>query len=255
MTSPTTPGRPPSSSEEGGRPASTPAIRPAPPRRPAALLAVAAGLALASAGSIALTTSEPGPRPRTDIGTLPALRNTASPPAQTDSTAAEPEGIHIPAIALDSPLTDLQVTPDGHLPAPDDPDQIGWWSAGPRPGGPGAAVVVGHVDSRTGPAAFYRLSDLRPGDLITIDRQDRTHVDFTVKALRQYDKDHFPDDQVYTTAGTPQLRLITCGGTFDQQRHEYRDNLVVYATLTPTTAAQPSTPPPPPPPPTDRSGN
>ncbi|MDI5970751.1 sortase [Streptomyces sp. SL13] len=97
---------------------------------------------------------------------------------------------------------------------------------------PGAAIIVGHVDSLTGPAAFYGLSTLRPGDEISIDRADGTRATFTVRALRQYDKDTFPDDEVYAATGTPSLRLITCGGTYDRRRAEYRADLVVHATGT-----------------------
>lgn len=91
-------------------------------------------------------------------------------------------------------------------------------------------VIVGHVDSATGPGAFHGLSSLRPGDEITLTRDDRTTVTFTVQALRQYEKDALPDSQVYATTGPPTLRLITCGGAYDRGRGEYRDNLVVYAT-------------------------
>ena len=219
MTGPAAPGRPPSA-PEGGR-----------PRRAHRLAAavVIVGTALASAGTAALVTGAPRPPRGVDVGTLPGLRGTGGPTPGT-GTAAPPVRIRIDRIGLDDPLTGLRVQQDGHLGTPADPDQVGWWTDGPRPGDRGAAIVVGHVDSSTGPAAFYRLSALRPGDRISVDRADRTRVTFTVTALRQYDKDTFPDDEVYATTGTPALRLITCGGTYDRRRAEYRANLVVYAT-------------------------
>ncbi len=130
---------------------------------------------------------------------------------------------------MDSALTELQIQDDGHLAAPADPDHAGWWSRGPSPGSPGAAVIVGHVDSRTGPAVFYGLSVLRPGDAIAVDAADGSTSEFTVQALRSYAKDDFPDSLVYAPTPTPTLRLITCGGSYDHRRHEYLDNLVVYA--------------------------
>ncbi|WP_329172399.1 class F sortase [Streptomyces sp. NBC_01477] len=186
-------------------------------------------MALATAGSCALV-ARPGPRARADIGALPAARPTVSAPAPAPS-APPPARIRISRIALSDPLVGLGVQQDGHLAAPQDPAQVGWWSDGPRPGDPGAAIVVGHVDSLTGPAAFYQVSSLRPGDPITIDRTDGSHVTFTVKALRQYDKDAFPDAEVYAPAGPPSLRLITCGGPYDHEHGGYRDNVVVYAAL------------------------
>ncbi|MFJ7244423.1 class F sortase [Kitasatospora sp. NPDC098652] len=244
----------PLSFQEGGRPRR--AVRRG---RGAALVAVSAGMALVGAGASALLGVGPSapvtsarPAARADVGALPTSRPTDDPSPATPAAAAAPLRIRIPGIGLDSDLTDLQVQPDGHLAAPQDPGQIGWWKDGPRPGDAGAAVIVGHLDSQTGPAAFYGLSTLHPGDTIGIDRADHTHVDFTVQALRQYDKDAIPDNEVYATGGPPQLRLITCGGTYDRQQHEYRDNLVVYATLTPAPSAHPTATASPS---TDRSGN
>ncbi|MEU8648234.1 class F sortase [Streptomyces sp. NBC_01558] len=155
-------------------------------------------------------------------------------------TTAMPIRIRIPAIGIDQPLTSLRVQQDGHLAAPSEPEQIGWWSDGPRPGNPGATVIVGHVDSTTGPAAFYNLSTLHPGDKVTLLRKDRSTISFTIRALRQYEKDAFPDSQVYATSGPPALHLITCSGAYDRGRGEYQDNLVVYATLTSAASASPS---------------
>ncbi|MFL6111017.1 MAG: sortase domain-bontaining protein, partial [Catenulispora sp.] len=113
---------------------------------------------------------------------------------------------------------------------------------------PGAAIVVGHLDSMTGPAAFARLSELRPGDRILISRADRTSVAFVVEASGRFPKDAFPRDLVYGATPTPTLRLLTCGGAFDRNAGHYKDNLVVFAHLAePATAAAPTTTPPPPP--------
>lgn len=237
MTSPTDTGRPPSA-PEGGRPRRATGLPLA-----AAALATAAGLAMTTVATWELL-SRPHPRAEGDIGVLPAPPATSAPaPAPS---AAPPTRIRIAGLALDDPLTRLDVQQDGHLAAPQDPRQVGWWSDGPRPGDQGAAVIVGHVDSLTGPAAFYNISSLRPGDTITIDRADRTRVVFTVRALRLYPKDHFPDNQVYATTGPPSLRLVTCGGAYVHDQGGYRDNVVVYATLT----TRAGTPPPHPPDPT-----
>ncbi|WP_258050114.1 class F sortase [Streptomyces finlayi] len=200
----------------------------------AGALALAVGIALTCLGISELVTEParaPGPG---DIGTVPVHTGPAE--AATSGkhgNAAPPIRIRIPAIGLDQPLTGVRVQQDGRLGVPQDPSQIGWWSDGPRPGDPGAAVVVGHVDSTTGPGAFHGLSTLRPGDKVTLARDDRSSVTFTVQALRQYEKDTLPDSKVYATTGPPALHLITCSGTYDRTRGEYRDNLVVYATPLP----------------------
>ncbi|WP_244809656.1 class F sortase [Streptomyces sp. So13.3] len=252
MTTPAAPGRLRSALERR-RPRGLCRFRPARPRRVAASLAVLTGISLASFGTCALITAGPGPARSADVGTLPVSQGGGR-TASAGASAPAPVRIRIPGIDLDKTLIHLQVRQDGHLGVPEGPQQVGWWSEGPRPGDPGAAIIVGHVDSRTGPAAFYNVSSLRPGDAITIDREDHSHLAFTVRALRQYDKEDFPDDQVYATAGAPALRLITCGGTYDKALHEYRDNIVVYATpadpqpAAPPSAASPSDVP-------DRSGN
>lgn len=222
MSGPATDGRPPSA-PEGGRPSRH--------RRTAAVAALAAGVALALTGTVALVTHGSPEPARVDIGTLPVPQGADGHAATSDPRSAPPMRIRISAIGLDHALVGLRVQQDGHLGVPARPDQIGWWSDGPRPGDPGAAVIVGHVDSATGPAAFYGLSTLHPGETISVERGDHTKADFTVRALRQYEKDAFPDDQVYVTAGPPVLRLITCGGSYDRERGGYRDNVVVYATL------------------------
>ncbi|MGW4698642.1 sortase domain-containing protein [Kitasatospora cineracea] len=129
---------------------------------------------------------------------------------------------------------------DGRLAAPADPDVAGWWSQGPAPGSPGTAVIVGHVDSRTGPAVFAGLSALRPGDEIDVRTAAGTTTAFTVQALRSYDKQGFPAEQVFGDTAGPSLRLITCSGDYDREQHAYRANLVVFAVPAPNTV--PTTP-------------
>lgn len=146
--------------------------------------------------------------------------------------AARPVGLAVPAIGLALPtLVDLGLDADGRLQAPEDFSQVGWWSGGTAPGDAGPAVLVGHVDSWQGPAVFFRVRDLRPGDEITVPRADGTAVTFVVDAVEQYAKDAFPADRVYAPTADAQLRLITCGGTFDRSARSYLDNIVVYASV------------------------
>jgi sortase (surface protein transpeptidase) len=105
-------------------------------------------------------------------------------------------------------------------------------TAGPVPGDPGPAVIAGHVDSRAGPAVFFRLRELRPGDKVTVRRSDGRAVAFTVDEVDRYPKDAFPTSAVYGPAPGSELRLITCGGSFDAAKRSYRDNVVVYASTT-----------------------
>jgi sortase (surface protein transpeptidase) len=109
------------------------------------------------------------------------------------------------------------------------PGQVGWYRLGPRPGAPGPAVLIGHVDNRTGPDVFYRLRQLRPGDQILISQSDGTTSRFLVGRLEQHPKTALPTSRIWTTTTRPVLRLITCGGPFNYATRHHRDNVIVYA--------------------------
>jgi len=116
---------------------------------------------------------------------------------------------------------------DGTIAAPTVWNEAAWYDRGPRPGQQGPAVIVGHVDSRTGPAVFYRLSELRSGDEIFVDRADGSTARFLVTGVRKFPKNAFPAYAVYAPTLQPSLLLITCGGTFNQATGHYRDNIIV----------------------------
>ncbi|WP_344979009.1 class F sortase [Streptosporangium fragile] len=151
----------------------------------------------------------------------------ARPPAGGD--VAAPVRLRIPAIGLSSRVVPLRLDAARRLVAPTRFDLVGWNKAGPEPGEAGAAVIAGHVDSRSGPAVFYRLRTLRPGHRIHVDRADGSTVTFTVRRLARFPKNRIPDRQVYGSAEGAELRLVTCGGDFDRKRRSYRDNVVVFA--------------------------
>jgi sortase (surface protein transpeptidase) len=120
---------------------------------------------------------------------------------------------------------------DGTMQVPD-PDKVGWYKLGPRPGAPGPAVLIGHLDSRTDPAVFYRLRQLRPGDEILVGERGGRTRRFLVGRLERHPKTALPVDRIWTNATRPLLRLITCGGSFDHRTGHYRDNLIVFASPT-----------------------
>jgi hypothetical protein len=167
------------------------------------------------------------PEPETRVAS--ALRDYAPDDAQPTQTA--PVRVRLPRLGIASHLERLGIDDDGAIQTPQDWQQAGWYRGGPRPGELGAAVILGHVDSQTGPAVFYRLRELRPGDEILVTRVDGSVAVFTVDRLEQHRKTRFPTDDVYFPTPTPTLRLVTCGGAFDRQAGSYTDNLVVFATL------------------------
>ncbi|MCA1671456.1 MAG: class F sortase [Actinobacteria bacterium] len=146
---------------------------------------------------------------------------------------AEPVALQIETIDATSTLIPLGLQGDGTIEVPslDQPMQAGWYRYGPTPGELGPAVVLGHVNARGEHGIFARLSELAPGDDVRIERADGRTAVFTVTNLDQIAKTVFPTDAVYGDTADAQLRLITCGGELDQERHSYRDNIIVYAVL------------------------
>ncbi|MBH5334114.1 class F sortase [Streptomyces pactum] len=162
-----------------------------------------------------------GPRPRAGRPGTPPL------------PYAPATAIAIPGLALEAPLTGLGRDRRGRLRTPpvEEARLAGWYEHGPAPGERGTAVIVGHRDTPTGPAVFLNLDDLDRGDEIEVVRADRRTAVFTVDAVRTFDKSRFPDTRVYGSRGRPELRLLTCGGTFHRERG-YAANIVVFAHLT-----------------------
>jgi sortase (surface protein transpeptidase) len=145
---------------------------------------------------------------------------------------ARPVWVSVPAIGVRTSLIDLGLTKNGTLQVPASTAVAGWYTGGPRPGAAGAAVIAGHVDSRTGPGIFFWLRSLRPGDRVYVGRADGTMAVFTVTSVRMYAKDQFPTAAVYGAVPDAELRLITCGGVFDRSLGSYLSNVVVFARLT-----------------------
>ncbi|BAL86957.1 putative sortase family protein [Actinoplanes missouriensis 431] len=144
---------------------------------------------------------------------------------------AEPVRLRIPELGVRSSLQRLGVQADGTIAVPEDPGVAGWYADGPRPGQAGPAVVLGHVDSRSGPGVFARLAGVAAGTSVLVDRADGTTVTFRISGVSRVSKEEFPTALVYAPTLDAALRLVTCGGEFDEGRGSYRDNVIVYAEL------------------------
>jgi hypothetical protein len=132
---------------------------------------------------------------------------------------------------VNTPVQPLGLLADGTLQPPSAWQVAGWYAGGVTPGDPGPAVIAGHVDSISGPAVFYRLRHLRPGDLAVVQSRDGRLLTFVVDSLAVYPKVGFPAAALYGPTPLPTLRLVTCTGDFDWHAHTYLDDLVVSAHL------------------------
>jgi LPXTG-site transpeptidase (sortase) family protein len=203
-------------------------------KRPVALAVLAAGLVVAGAGGAGLAlTRHPVATIYPAAAVLPAPTGPiAAVPEQGAVQVSPPVALTIPSIGVQTSLVDLGLTATGALQVPPSTAVAGWYTGSPRPGAVGSAVIAGHIDSRTGPGVFYHLSSLRPGDRVYVRRADGTLAAFRVTVVRQYLKDDFPTSVVYGAVPDAELRLITCGGTFDYATGHYLSNTVAYAVET-----------------------
>jgi sortase (surface protein transpeptidase) len=182
-----------------------------------------------------LTTSRPGTLPSLPSPTASALPEEPSNAPRVGSISPViPRWLVIPAIGVSAPIIPEGLDEAGALQLPPlkEKNVTAWWSGGPAPGQNGAAVIAGHVDSALmGPLVFWRLHDLRAGDRIEIRPESLV---FVVTRIAQVAKTSFPTLAVYGPTVGSQLRLITCGGSFDSDTGEYLDNVIVYARLAAT---------------------
>jgi hypothetical protein len=207
-----------------------------PPSAPVSLRARLAGMvgALLIAGGaaavgIAVASQVHAPQPaRSAAGTTAAGRG----PSVARSM---PVSVRIPAIGVDSTLLRLGLNPDGTIQVPSlqtSAAKAAWYKYSATPGQIGSSVIEGHVDSTRGPAVFFRLGALHPGNTIEVTLADGVTAVFRVTGVREYAKARFPARTIYGAAGFAALRLITCGGAFDNATGHYLSSTVVFASLT-----------------------
>nr|WP_202502231.1 class F sortase [Streptomyces sp. SID5785] len=168
--------------------------------------------------------------PQPDPGA--AQLGTTTPPADP-LAASKPVRVRIPQIGVDAPLTGVGRDAEGWLdaPPPEKANLAGWYTKAVTPGERGTAVIDGHVDNAKGPAVFYGLGSLKKGEHIEVDRADGTTAVFEIHGIDVVDKNAFPDRKVYGSTGLPELRVITCGGSYSK-RGGYSGNVVLYGLLT-----------------------
>ncbi|MFE9643558.1 class F sortase [Streptomyces sp. NPDC006365] len=164
------------------------------------------------------------------------LRVQLPPAVEPLEGSARPERLVVPSLGVRAPVMVRGLDARGAIEAPPyaRAGAVGWYGAGVRPGAEGAALLAGHVDTESGPAVFRRLSELRPGDKARVLRDDGSVAEFTVDDVQVLARDRFDAQQAYGVrqSGRAELRLITCGGSFDPDSRTYTANVVVSAYLT-----------------------
>jgi len=212
---------------------------------------VVAGTALLGVGLVVLGFSSGGspPEPSKVVGAGETSSRVVRPPAQDEGKPtprhqgvegrisgpllphADPVSVAIPRLAIASRLVQLGVDDVGAMEVPDEPAEAGWYHLGPPPGSLGPAVIAGHVAWNQVPAVFFRLSQVRPGDVVEVTRADGRLALFEVTRIRLFDKSEFPTQAVFGPVNHAALRLITCGGEYESSARRYLGNVVVFARL------------------------
>jgi hypothetical protein len=200
------------------------------------VVALLAGLLLATICVCGLALASGTARPAVPVGKpslLPVPRGKRAPVPGPSATIriARPTALIIPAIGVRTQLIHLGLTQAGSMQVPGTAAVAGWYTGSPRPGAIGAAVIAGHIDSQLGPGVFFRLRLLHPGNRVYVRRADGTLAVFRVTAVHLYPKARFPAAAVYGAVPDAQLRLITCGGTFDAATGHYLSNVIAFAQL------------------------
>ncbi len=202
-------------------------------RRTAAVLLTLGVVAVGAGVTGLLVTRHPQTVPVAAVHAFPAPTGSiVAVPLRGTATVARPVSLEIPSIGVKTRLIHLGLNSDGSLQVPPLTEiaVAGWYTGSPRPGATGSAVIAGHIDSYKGQGVFYRLRYLKRGARVYVRRADGSLAAFQVTVVRKYAKDKFPTDAVYGPVPDPELRLITCGGTFDPSTRSYLSNVVVYAT-------------------------
>lgn len=152
-------------------------------------------------------------------------------PTAVPLPASEPVSIEIPSLGVTSEIMDLGLQVDGSMEVPPGAYTAGWYTGAPTPGELGPAIIAGHVDWNGDPGIFFELHEMQPGEEVAVRRRDGSTALFRVDTVARYPKDQFPTEAVYGDIDHAGLRLITCGGDFNDSADSYVDNIVVYASL------------------------
>ncbi len=194
-----------------------------PPAPPTALGAIPAAMSGPVENQLpSSTTSTPAAAPAPAPVTAPPSGMAPSPPVSVRASD----------VGINSPIKErVGLNKDNTMEVPTSYTEAAWYRLGPTPGEVGPAVIIGHVDSYKGPGVFFNVGSMKPGQIVDVAREDKSMARFRIDAIKSYSKAEFPTDTVYGQIDYAGLRLITCGGKFDEKTRSYESNVVVFASL------------------------
>jgi LPXTG-site transpeptidase (sortase) family protein len=186
---------------------------------------------LVSAGVVGDRAGSSGPGTVTGFGSVLTVATSVVSPSPASPVSTSPlDRLVIPAAKVDAPIVVKGVDGNGVMQAPDNAVDVAWYDFTTRPGAGSNAVFSGHVDYiNVGPAVFWNMKDLQPGDGIEVRYADGTSLAYAVTAVNTFDAASAPIDQIVGPTPKDSLTFITCAGTFNAATHQYDKRLVVRA--------------------------
>jgi Sortase domain len=148
-----------------------------------------------------------------------------------DGRGPRPVHLSVRVVGVETDVIPIGVDENRAIAVPKQADIAGWWSGGQVAGEPGPTVIVGHYDSKIAPGVFENLKKIGIGARIIVEQSDGSIFLYDVTRVEKIPKSEFPTEAVYGRTPNSTLRLITCGGAFDNDTHHYVDNTIVYADL------------------------
>jgi sortase (surface protein transpeptidase) len=137
--------------------------------------------------------------------------------------------VSIPDLGVDGPVITAGVNTENELDVPPDARTLVWYRHGPSPGEPGSAVIAGHLNWQGVSGLFANLASTPVGAPVIVTYDDGSQRTFTVTTVELVPKPEVSVNGVFARDGERVLRLVTCGGEFDDSVHSYRSNVVVTA--------------------------
>ncbi|HLF71890.1 MAG TPA: class F sortase [Dehalococcoidia bacterium] len=194
-----------------------------------ALVFILAGVGFTAAYFLMPASGE-SQQPRANLNwQVPFVVETASPTVATQAPDARTiRRLILPSVGIDAPVVIGNVDDDGRMQAPSGPTEVAWYGFSAHPGATGNVVMAAHVDYIDyGPAAFWRLRDVKAGDEVTVTLDDGASFVYRIVSSIYYDAEDAPVAEIVGPTPNQTITLITCGGVFDKSVREYDQRLVV----------------------------
>jgi len=179
-----------------------------------------------------IPTYTPLPPATATLTPLPAVSPTVpyiTPTPDEFQAAGLPVRLDIPAVDVSASIEHVGRLPNNQIDVPKLPQDVAWFDESALPGQTGKpAIISGHLDSRNGPAVFWDLRKVVPGDELVVTYANGARYVFTVESKERYLTDQIPTQKLLGRNPRRMLNLITCDGAWDRGEASYSQRLAVY---------------------------